>query len=66
MTHIQLFQTIIETQFQVGQVGNTYELVGFHEPTYPITKIKKRGRTSLYSFDTDLDLLPFFDNGKVL
>lgn len=64
MTHLQLFQSIIETQFQKNQVGNAYELKELNEPTYPITKVKKKGKASLYSFDTDDNLFPFFDTGK--
>ena len=63
MTLIQLFEEILDNSFKVKPNGNAYDLVEDSIPNYPITKLKKKGKTLVYKFD-EIRIFPFFNIGK--
>jgi len=62
---LQALDDILKSQFKRETQSGIYVLEELDEPGYPLTKIKKTGRTLLYRFphnvEQGIDIFPLFD-----
>jgi len=63
MKLIQLFEEILDSTFKEKPEGNTFHLEESSTPNYPVTKLRKKGKTLVYKFDK-VRLFPFFNKDK--